>query len=38
MKYTGQAFPMRGPQTVVFLVEVEHAASMALPFEHRPAG
>jgi PPOX class probable F420-dependent enzyme len=37
VKYTGQPFPMRGPQTVVFLVEPEHSASMALPFEHRPA-
>jgi PPOX class probable F420-dependent enzyme len=38
VKYTGQPFPMRGADTVAFLVDVEHAASMALPFEHRPAG
>jgi PPOX class probable F420-dependent enzyme len=37
-KYTGQPFPMRGPDTVVFLIEIERSSSMVLPFESRPAG
>jgi PPOX class probable F420-dependent enzyme len=35
-KYTGQPFPMRGPETVAFLIEVEASSSMVLPFERRP--
>ena len=33
-KYTGQPFPMRSG--VVYVVDVESASSMVLPFEHRP--
>jgi len=33
-KYTGADFPMRSGR--VYFVEVEHAAFMALPFEHTP--
>jgi hypothetical protein len=35
-KYTGQPFPMRSG--VVFLVEPERSAFVALPFAHAPPG
>ena len=34
-KYIGAPFPMRTPETVAFLVEVDKARHMKLPFEHR---
>ena len=33
-KYIGAPFPMRNPTTVVFLVEVEKARHLKLPFAH----
>jgi PPOX class probable F420-dependent enzyme len=35
-KYTGQDFPVRGPNGVLFVVEPEKASHMQLPFEHKP--
>jgi PPOX class probable F420-dependent enzyme len=37
-KYTGNPFPMRGPNGVLYLVEPEQVRFMALPFEHKPGG
>ena len=36
LRYTGEPFPMRGPNSVAYLVEPEKVTSMNLPFEHRP--
>ena len=33
-KYIGAPFPMRTPETVAFLVEVDKARHVKLPFEH----
>ena len=33
-KYIGAPFPMRTPETVAFLVEVDKARHVELPFEH----
>ena len=35
LKYTGQPFPMR--QGTVFLIDVERAGAMTLPFQPLPA-
>src|SRR4051812_25817705 len=35
-KYTGQDFPVRGPNGVLFVIEPEKVSHMSLPFEHRP--
>ena len=32
-KYTGAPFPMRNPETVAFLIEVDRARHLKLPFE-----
>jgi PPOX class probable F420-dependent enzyme len=37
-KHTGKPFPMRGPETVAFLIEIEKASSMVLPFQPLPSG
>jgi PPOX class probable F420-dependent enzyme len=37
LRYTGQPFPVRGPNGVLFVVELDRAAFTELPFEHRPA-
>jgi PPOX class probable F420-dependent enzyme len=37
-RYTGEPFPMRGPEGVLFMIEVEHAAFTELPFRHQPPG
>jgi len=37
-KHTGKPFPMRGPDTVTFVIEVEKASSMVLPFQPLPGG
>jgi PPOX class probable F420-dependent enzyme len=36
IRYTGEPFPMRGPNGVLFLVEVHTASRMVLPFSHEP--
>lgn len=36
IRYTGEPFPMRGPNTVVYVVEPEKVNYTSLPFEHRP--
>ncbi len=36
-KYTGEPFPMRGPDSILYLVEPRKVSSMQLPFEHRPS-
>jgi hypothetical protein len=33
-KYIGAPFPMRTPETVAFVVEVDKARHVKLPFEH----
>ena len=33
-KYIGAPFPMRNPETVAFLIEVDEARHVKLPFEH----
>jgi PPOX class probable F420-dependent enzyme len=38
VRYTGEPFPMRGPNGIAFLVDVEKTGYMELPFEHKPAG
>jgi PPOX class probable F420-dependent enzyme len=35
-KYTGEAFPRRGPDRVCFVIEVEKAAQRTLDFVHSP--
>ena len=36
-KYTGEDFPMRGPNGVLFVIEPEKVSHMQLPFEHNPS-
>jgi len=33
-KYIGRPFPMRNPETVAFLIEVDATRHLKLPFEH----
>ncbi len=35
VKYTGEQFPIRGPQSVVFFVDPERDGYVELPFRHR---
>ena len=35
-KYIGMPFPMRNPETVAFLIEVDRARHFKLPFRHDP--
>ena len=35
-KYTGEPFPMRGPDSILYLIEPRKVSSMQLPFMHRP--
>jgi PPOX class probable F420-dependent enzyme len=35
-KFTGQPFPWRSPNSVLYVVEPERLRFMELPFEHRP--
>jgi hypothetical protein len=36
-KYTGKPFPFRGPEgRVVFVIEIDKARFLSLPFEHTP--
>ena len=35
-KYTGEDFPMLGPNSVLFVVEPAKVSHMKLPFEHKP--
>ena len=35
-KYTGQDFPVRGPNGVLFVIEPEKVSHMELPFVHKP--
>jgi PPOX class probable F420-dependent enzyme len=35
-RYTGEPFPMRGPNGVLFLIELERASRTVLPFSHEP--
>ncbi|MCU0307138.1 MAG: PPOX class F420-dependent oxidoreductase [Thermoleophilia bacterium] len=35
LTYTGEPFPMRGPDGVLLLIEPEHVGFRALPFTHR---
>src|ERR671937_1339830 len=37
IKYTGAAFPRRGPDRVCFVIAVERAASHTLGFVHNPS-
>ena len=37
-RYTGAPFPLRGPNSVAFVVEPERSRFVELPFTHRPAG
>ena len=36
LRYTGEPFPMRGPDSIVYFVEPRKVSSMQLPFTHRP--
>lgn len=36
VRYTGEPFPMRGPDGVLFLVAVERQSRTVLPFSHEP--
>lgn len=36
LRYTGEPFPMRGPDTVAYVIEPEKVSYVSLPFEHRP--
>ncbi len=36
VKYTGEPFPMRGPDSILYLIEPRKVSSMQLPFTHRP--
>jgi PPOX class probable F420-dependent enzyme len=36
-KFTGQPFPWRSPNSVLYVVEPERLRFMELPFEHRPS-
>jgi PPOX class probable F420-dependent enzyme len=36
-KFTGQPFPWRSPNSVLYVVEPERLRFMELPFEHNPA-
>ena len=35
-RYTGEPFPMRGPDSIVYFIEPRKVSSMQLPFTHRP--
>lgn len=35
-KYTGEDFPVRGPNGVLFVIEPEKVSHMQLPFQHKP--
>jgi PPOX class probable F420-dependent enzyme len=35
-KYTGEDFPVRGPNGVLFVIEPEKVSHMQLPFQHNP--
>ena len=35
-RYTGEPFPMRGPNGVLFLLDVERQSRTVLPFSHEP--
>ncbi|HYM57826.1 MAG TPA: PPOX class F420-dependent oxidoreductase [Solirubrobacteraceae bacterium] len=37
VRYTGEPFPMRGPNSIVYEIEPLKLSSMQLPFVHRPA-
>jgi PPOX class probable F420-dependent enzyme len=37
-RYTGEPFPMRGPNGILFVVEPEKLGFMELPFRHRRGG
>ncbi|MBA2517245.1 MAG: PPOX class F420-dependent oxidoreductase [Solirubrobacterales bacterium] len=38
LRYTGEPFPMRGPNTVAYVIKTEKVSFTSLPFEHRPPG
>lgn len=38
VKYTGEAFPFRGPDRICFVVGIEKAGQRTLPLTHAPAG
>jgi PPOX class probable F420-dependent enzyme len=38
LRYTGEPFPMRGPNTVAYVIKPEKVSFTSLPFEHRPPG
>lgn len=37
LRYTGETFPMRGPNGILFEIESLKVSTMQLPFTHRPA-
>ena len=37
LRYTGETFPMRGPNGILFEIEPLKVSTMQLPFTHRPA-
>lgn len=37
VSYTGQPFPLRGPDGILFLIEPERSGHKKLPFVHAPA-
>ena len=37
VKYTNAPFPYKGPGSVCFVIEAEHAVARKLPFAHTPA-
>lgn len=34
--FTGEPFPMRGPDSILYAIEPRKVSSMQLPFTHRP--